>query len=154
MESGDFHREFHAACFLGDMPKIHEAIATALTVEELNAGLKSATRGCHIDAVAALFNAGAHISAESTGALRGEYGNQDPRVVRLFLDKGLDPNATNSKGEPILPYDANGTKRQDILTNSGIAHFPTPKLQQNCSPPVQTPTVLDQEESHPSATAS
>ena len=105
MKPNAFQREFHAACSDGDMPKIHEAIATGrLTVEDLDAGLRHATLMSHADAVATLFDAGARVSAEATGSLHGINFHQDPRIVRLFLDNGLDPNARNSKGEPILPY--------------------------------------------------
>jgi len=86
------------------MPKLHEAIATGrLTDEDLDAGLKHATLGSHADAVAILFDAGARVSEGTTGCLHGEDFHQDPRIVRLFLDNGLDPNARTSSGEPILP---------------------------------------------------
>lgn len=105
MEPKAFHREFHHACFVGDMLKIHEAIATGrLTVEDLDAGLKQATLMSHADAVATLFDAGARVSAGATGCVHGKDFHQDPRIVRLFLDNGLDPNARISSGEPLLPY--------------------------------------------------
>ncbi|KAJ5200388.1 hypothetical protein N7472_005592 [Penicillium cf. griseofulvum] len=104
MEPNAFHREFHHACSVGDMPKIHEAIATGrLNVEDLDAGLKQATLMSHADAVATLFDAGARVSAGATGCLHGKDFHQDPRIVRLFLDNGLDPNARISSGEPLLP---------------------------------------------------
>lgn len=105
MEPNTFHREFHHLCWVGDMPKIHEAIATGrLTAEDLDTGLRYATLMSHADVVGTLFEAGARVSAKTIGSLHGKDFHQDPRIVRLFLDNGLDPNTRDSRGEPILPY--------------------------------------------------
>ncbi|KAJ5423593.1 hypothetical protein N7491_008809 [Penicillium cf. griseofulvum] len=117
MEPNAFHREFHHACSVGDMPKIHEAIATGrLNVEDLDAGLKQATLMSHADAVATLFDAGARVSAGATGCLHGKDFHQDPRIVRLFLDNGLDPNARISSGEPLLPMIFNPSAAAVLLS--------------------------------------
>ena len=58
----------------------------------------------HADAVATLFDAGARVSVGATGYLHEKEIHQDPRIIRLFLDNGLDPNARISSGEPPVYY--------------------------------------------------
>ncbi|KAL4907228.1 ankyrin repeat-containing domain protein [Aspergillus multicolor] len=90
-------RAFHDACHFGDLPATKEAIASGrLTVEDLDKGLKLATSMRHVDIVTALFDAGACVTPDTTGSLPGKDLHQDPRIVRLFLDHSMDPNATHS----------------------------------------------------------
>jgi ankyrin repeat protein len=98
------------------MPKIHEAIATGLTVEDLDVGLKHATLSSHADAVATLFDAGARVSAGAINYLHGKDLYQDHRIVRLFLDNGLDPNARTSSGQPILHMHSNPSAAALLLS--------------------------------------
>ncbi|RDW70548.1 ankyrin repeat domain-containing protein [Aspergillus mulundensis] len=109
MEPDDaFHRAFCRACRFGDLPSTQEAIATGrLTVEQLNEGLKYATRMRQVGIATLLFDAGASVSTWTVDSLPGEYLQQDPRIVRLFLERGLDPNARLSTGEPLLPMFSN-----------------------------------------------
>lgn len=61
----------------------------------------------HANIVAAFFDSGVRVSASAINALPGDGEvEQDPNVVRLFLDHGLDPNAAQSNGEPILSYES------------------------------------------------
>ncbi|KAL2855230.1 ankyrin repeat-containing domain protein [Aspergillus pseudodeflectus] len=99
-----FFRAFHDACYFNDLSKPQEAIATGrLTDEDLDEGLQLATLMAHADIVTALFAAGARVTTRATGALPGENNNQDPDIIRQFLERGLDPNARLSSGEPLLP---------------------------------------------------
>ncbi|KAL4938785.1 ankyrin repeat-containing domain protein [Aspergillus oleicola] len=93
-----FHGAFRHACYFGDLAGAKEAIATGrLTVEELDEGLKLATLMRHVDTVTALFDAGARVTPGTTRSVPGKDGQQDPCIVRLFLDHGMDPNATHSE---------------------------------------------------------
>lgn len=56
------------------------------------------------DLVPVLVDAAASVSTKSVAALRGDSSRQHPTIVRLFFDHGLDPNATDSSGDPILAY--------------------------------------------------
>ncbi|BAE55535.1 unnamed protein product [Aspergillus oryzae RIB40] len=105
MEPNDvFLRAFFHACFTGDLSQTQKAIATGrLTAEDLNKGLKRATHSAHPDIVAALFDAGASVSTSTIASLPGPNLQQQPSVVRHFLDHGLDPNSRLSTGEPLLP---------------------------------------------------
>ncbi|KAL3473270.1 hypothetical protein BJX99DRAFT_233939 [Aspergillus californicus] len=108
-----FYRTFRDACYFGDSSKTHEAIATGrLSIEELDERLKLATLMSHADIVIALFNAGARVLTWIVDSLCGKDLHQDPRIVRYFLDHGLDPNSRLSSGEPLLPM---------ILNPSGAA---------------------------------
>lgn len=100
-----FVEAFLDACYEGDLSKTQEAIASGrLTSEELDEGLAEATAMVHTDLVPVLFDAGASVSTKSVAALRGDSSQQHPTIVRLFFDHGLDPNATDSSGDPILAY--------------------------------------------------
>ncbi|KAL4805130.1 ankyrin repeat-containing domain protein [Aspergillus unguis] len=105
MASNDtLKREFCNACYDGDLSKVREFIASGrLSLEILDQGLHLATLMSRVDIVPALFDAGARISARAIGALPGKNLRQDPRIIRHFLDRGLDPNAKLSSGEPLLP---------------------------------------------------
>ncbi|KAJ5121067.1 uncharacterized protein N7515_009028 [Penicillium bovifimosum] len=128
METNAFHREFHHACVVGDMPKIHEAIATGrLTVEDLNTGLENATLMLHADAVATLFDAGARVTERATNRLHGKDFHQDPRIVRLFLDNGLDPNARTSSGETLLRTIVNPSAAAVLLSAGADPNLPGPR---------------------------
>jgi ankyrin repeat protein len=92
---------FIDACWTGDLLKTQEAIASGqLNVEELDEGLVHATDRAFPDIVAALFDAGARVSASTVDALPAP--QQNPRIILQFLDHGLDPNARLSNGEPLL----------------------------------------------------
>jgi hypothetical protein len=96
---------FRDACWDGELSKVQEAIATGrLTTENLDKGLKLATRRSYPDIVAALFDAGARVSAWTVGALPGKDLQQHASIVCLFLDHGLDPNMGGPMDEPLLPY--------------------------------------------------
>jgi len=83
MESQVFHREFDHTCFVGDMPKLHEAIATdRLNVEDLDVGLKWAILWSYTDAVAILFGASARVSERATGCL---HGKDDHKILGLSV---------------------------------------------------------------------
>lgn len=97
---------FLDACFAGELLKTQEAIVSGrLTAEDLNEGLALATQMAHPDIVAALFDAGASVSALTMDALPAGSGvQQHPSVIRHFLNHGLDPNSRLSNGEPLLSY--------------------------------------------------
>lgn len=112
---------FLDACESGNLSQIHEAIASGqLTPYFRNEGLFLAVahgiRPGYKDVVAALLAAGASITPWVRNALHGDSMEQDPTVIRLLLDHGLDPNATQSAdfesadsltqtgGEPLLRY--------------------------------------------------
>ncbi|PVH69651.1 hypothetical protein DL98DRAFT_598461 [Cadophora sp. DSE1049] len=61
----------------------------------------------YVDVIIALLAAGACITPWSLNALHGEDLKQDPAVIRLYFDHGLDPNATQTGGEPILGLEPN-----------------------------------------------
>lgn len=112
---------FLDACESGNISQIHDAIASGrLTPYYRNEGLVlSVARGIqpgYVEVVAALLAAGASIMPWVRNAVHGEDMQQDPAVIRLLLDHGLDPNATQSAdfeppdsmtqtgGEPLLRY--------------------------------------------------
>ncbi|GIC93245.1 uncharacterized protein Aud_009727 [Aspergillus udagawae] len=97
---------FHVACSNGDLLKVREALASGrLSAEPLDTGLSLATQAAHLDIVAALFDAGVPITPDTVGSLCGKEGHQDPRVIRLYFDRGLKPRkCTTSFGEPLLRF--------------------------------------------------
>ncbi|KAI9368046.1 ankyrin repeat-containing domain protein [Aspergillus egyptiacus] len=97
-------RAFRNACYLGDLSRIQEAITTG-----------TLTHTCHADIVAALFNAGARVTTSTTESLPGNDLQQDPAIVRHYLDHGLDPNARLSNGEPLLPRLLNPAAARELL---------------------------------------
>lgn len=168
-----FHRAFRHACDSGDTSDVKEAIMTGrLTVEDLDEGLKFATRMRHVDIVTALFEAGARVTLETTRSLPGADGQQDPRIVHLFLECGMDPNATHSElimkpkrstsstptplrpsdGEPDLPYvHLSGSSndwltRLRVWTDSKIACSAILKASVCCWKLVKTPIAAGLEE--------
>jgi ankyrin repeat protein len=95
------HDAFIAACWTGELLKAQEAIASMqFTLDELDEGLIHATHEAHSDIVAALFDAGARVSPSTVDALIAP--KQNPNVLLQFLQHGLDPNARQSDGEPLL----------------------------------------------------
>ncbi|GFF56485.1 26S proteasome non-ATPase regulatory subunit 10 [Aspergillus lentulus] len=97
---------FLVACGNGDLPKVQEALASGrLSAESLDTGLSRATQAAHLDIVAALFDAGVPMTSRAVGSLCGKEGHQDPRVIRLYFDRGLKPRkCTTSSGEPLLRF--------------------------------------------------
>ncbi|KNG88400.1 hypothetical protein ANOM_004298 [Aspergillus nomiae NRRL 13137] len=97
---------FHVACSNGDLPKVREALASGrLSAEPLNNGLSLATQAAHLDIVTALFDAGVPITPGAVGSLCGKEDHQDPRIIRLYFDRGLKPRkCTTSLGEPLLRF--------------------------------------------------
>ena len=117
----EYGETFLDACESGDLPRIHDAIASGrLSQYYLNEGLVlSVARGImpgYVEVVAALLAAGARITPWVRTAVHGEDFEQDPAVIRLLLDNGLDPNATQiadfeppdsttqTGGEPLIRY--------------------------------------------------
>ncbi|KAG4427425.1 hypothetical protein IFR05_017093 [Cadophora sp. M221] len=68
----------------------------------------------YVDVVAALFAAGAKITPWARNALHGEDLKQDPALIRLFFENGLDPNATQSTDREINP-DAKESRGEPLL---------------------------------------
>ncbi|KAK0105562.1 hypothetical protein ONS95_004095 [Cadophora gregata] len=102
-----FGEAFLDAFWTGKMAQIHQGITSGrLTQEHLNEALVPATGNGfeqgYADIVSALFAAGACITQDAIDALHGENMQQDPAVIRLFFNHGLDPNATITGGEPVL----------------------------------------------------
>lgn len=105
LENDSFVEEFLNACYDGDLSKVQQGLATGrLSTGNLDEGLADATGEAHTEIVAALFDAGARITTSAVDSLPGAKMVQDVRIVRLFLDHGLEPNATQSSGEPVLAY--------------------------------------------------
>ncbi|KAI2813149.1 hypothetical protein CBS115989_9726 [Aspergillus niger] len=85
---------FYSACIDGDLRKIGKLLASGLPTRTLEHGLSLATGAANPDVVAALFDAGAPMTAFAIDALGGKDGEQHPDVVRHYLDRGLNPNRT------------------------------------------------------------
>jgi hypothetical protein len=102
MESDEaFFRAFLNACAAGDLSSTQEAISSGrLSTKNLDEGLERATREAHPNVVAILFDASARASSAKDW-LTGTQ-SQMPGIIRQFFDHGLDPNATQSNGEPFL----------------------------------------------------
>ncbi|PYI01180.1 ankyrin [Aspergillus sclerotiicarbonarius CBS 121057] len=100
-----FVSAFLAACTNGDLAKVQEALTSGrLSAESLSRGLALATNDAHADIVATLFDAGARMTPHAVGSLCGKSG-QDPRIIRLYFDRGLKPRkCTTSRGEPLLRF--------------------------------------------------
>ncbi|KAH6710734.1 ankyrin repeat-containing domain protein [Leptodontidium sp. MPI-SDFR-AT-0119] len=124
---------FLDACESGNLSQIHEAIASGqLTPYFRNEGLFLAVahgiRPGYKDVVAALLAAGASITPWVRNALHGDSMEQDPTVIRLLLDHGLDPNATQSAdfesadsltqtgGEPLLSFISDPACAREFLS--------------------------------------
>ncbi|PKX96892.1 ankyrin repeat domain-containing protein [Aspergillus novofumigatus IBT 16806] len=118
MEPDDaFLDAFLDACFAGELLKTQEALASGrLTTDDLNDGLSLATHMAHPEVVAALFNAGASVSPWTVDSLPGgDEVPQHPRIVRHFLNHGLDPNSRCSNGEPVLSLLHNPACARELL---------------------------------------
>lgn len=93
---------FYSACIDGDLRKIRKVLANGLPTRTLEHGLSLATGAANPDVVAALFDAGAPMTAFAIDALGGRDGEQHPDVVRHYLNRGLNPNRTTSDREPLI----------------------------------------------------
>ncbi|GKZ25571.1 hypothetical protein AbraIFM66951_001343 [Aspergillus brasiliensis] len=123
-----FVEAFHEACFNGDLLKTQEALnSKLLTAEDLNEGLNLATGEAHADIVAALFEAGAQMTWESPTFLTGDNGRQHPRILRYYLDRGLDPNCNVSNGEPLLRFMKNTVCAEELLSRGADPNRCGPK---------------------------
>ncbi|KAF4244275.1 hypothetical protein CNMCM8980_007212 [Aspergillus fumigatiaffinis] len=110
-----FLNAFLHACCEDELLKTQEAIASGrLTPDNLEEGLELATRSGHPDIVAALFDAGAQVSASTVDFLPGKDGRQHPSVIRHFLHRGLDSNSNLSNGGPLF-------RTYRLLTNPACA---------------------------------
>ncbi|PYI20824.1 hypothetical protein BO99DRAFT_441957 [Aspergillus violaceofuscus CBS 115571] len=99
--------KFERACTKGDLQEVQRALASGqLSADQLDTGLQLATLHAHPHIVAALFDAGVPMTPGAVGSLCGkDGGQQDPRVIRLFFDRGLNPRkCTTSRGEPLLRF--------------------------------------------------
>ncbi|RAL15199.1 ankyrin repeat domain-containing protein [Aspergillus homomorphus CBS 101889] len=96
---------FHDACFEGNLSETQKALASGrLSTEDLDEALNLASGEAHPDIVAALFDAGARVTANSVSFLTGKDGQQHPSIARCYLNHGLDPNSNVSNGEPLLRF--------------------------------------------------
>ncbi|KAL4988098.1 hypothetical protein BDW68DRAFT_187430 [Aspergillus falconensis] len=108
---------FRDVCYFGELSRTQEAIGPGcLSVEDLDEGLKLATLMSHAAIVAALFSAGARVLTRATGSLPEKNLQQDPSIVRHFLDHGLDPNSRLSSGEPLLPMLLSPASARELLS--------------------------------------
>ncbi|KAG4434663.1 hypothetical protein IFR05_009868 [Cadophora sp. M221] len=129
----EYGNAFLDACESGNLSQIHEAIASGqLTPHFRNEGLVLAVahgiRPGYKDVVAALLAAGAPIRPWVRNALHGDTMEQDPAVIRLLFEHGLDPNATQSVdfepadsttqtgGEPLLHFMSNPACAREFLS--------------------------------------
>ncbi|BCS05427.1 uncharacterized protein AKAW2_81228S [Aspergillus luchuensis] len=106
--SGDsrLNNKFKNACYNGDLQAVQSALASGrLSAKDLDLGLRQANSEGHLDVIAALFDAGVPMSPLAIAYLIGDNGQQDPRVIRLYLDRGLKPQKCKTpEGEPLLRY--------------------------------------------------
>ncbi|KAJ6063666.1 hypothetical protein N7499_012346 [Penicillium canescens] len=117
IEDASFVEIFLDACYDGELSKVQEALATRrLSAANLDEGLANATGQTHTEIVVALFDAGARLSTSAIDYLPGANMMQGVGIVRLFLDHGLDPNATASNGEPLLAFMADPVCAREILS--------------------------------------
>ncbi|GKZ99093.1 hypothetical protein AnigIFM60653_003295 [Aspergillus niger] len=117
---------FYSACIDGDLRKIRKVLANGLPTRTLEHGLSLATGAAHPDVVAALFDAGAPMTAFAIDALGGRDGEQHPDVVRHYLDRGLNPNRTTSDREPLLRF-LNAAPARELLLRGADANRRGPK---------------------------
>ncbi|KAJ5125034.1 uncharacterized protein N7515_008859 [Penicillium bovifimosum] len=121
MEPNAFHREFHHACLLGDMPNVHEAIATGcLTVEDLDTELENATLMTLIPLltpdpriVRLFLHNGLTLTRGSLVANLSSLFN--PLAAAVLLSAGADPNLRGARGIPSLGRVIHGTKLESNL---------------------------------------
>ncbi|RAK90769.1 hypothetical protein BO79DRAFT_252954 [Aspergillus costaricaensis CBS 115574] len=97
---------FQEACMEGDLRRVQRALTSGrLSAKDLDTGLRIATKGAYPDIVAALFKAGVPMSPNAIGCLCGNDTKQDPRVIRLYFDRGLKPSdCITTNGEPLLRF--------------------------------------------------
>ncbi|PYI20822.1 ankyrin [Aspergillus violaceofuscus CBS 115571] len=111
-------KAFHSACRAGDLPKVQETLGCRrrLKIADLSEALEIATHRAHADIVDALFAAGARVSKMAINCLPGNPNiQQDPRIIRQFLDHGLDPTASYSNGIPIQVHRRNPACARELL---------------------------------------
>ncbi|KAB8211916.1 ankyrin repeat-containing domain protein [Aspergillus parasiticus] len=104
--------------------------------------LQRVTHSAHPDIVAALFDAGASVSTSTMASLPGPNLQQQPTVVRHFLDHGLDPNSRLSSGEPLLPMLRNPASVRLLLSAGADPNLCGPRK----IPPLGRALVTIQEE--------
>ncbi|CZT48062.1 uncharacterized protein RSE6_08713 [Rhynchosporium secalis] len=97
----------------GEQTLINEGITGGrLSQAQLNEALVPATSNgfklSFVDILSVLFSAEACVKQDAIDASGGQDMKQDNAVVRLFLDHGLDPNATITHGEPVLRFAFHG----------------------------------------------
>ncbi|GKZ82885.1 hypothetical protein AnigIFM56816_007710 [Aspergillus niger] len=99
-------RNFLQACSNGNMRGVRRALASGqLSPKDLDLGLRLATSEAHLEIITALFDLDVPMSPLAIGYLTGDKGRQDPRVIRLYFDRGLKPRkCTTSAGEPLLRF--------------------------------------------------
>ncbi|GKZ25570.1 hypothetical protein AbraIFM66951_001342 [Aspergillus brasiliensis] len=99
-------RNFQQACTNGNTRGVRRALASGqLSARDLDLGLRHATSEAHLDIIIALLDIGVPMSPLAIGYLTGKRGRQDPRVIRLYFDRGLKPRkCTTSAGEPLLRF--------------------------------------------------
>ncbi|GKZ74134.1 hypothetical protein AnigIFM50267_011375 [Aspergillus niger] len=129
MEPGEaFVEAFHDACFNGDLLKTQNALYSGrLTAEDVSEGLHIATGEAHTDIVAALFDSGAQMTADSSSFLIGDDGQQHPGIIRYYLNHGLDPNCNVSNGEPLLRFMKNPACAEELLSRGADPNRKGPK---------------------------
>ncbi|GKZ82886.1 hypothetical protein AnigIFM56816_007711 [Aspergillus niger] len=123
-----FFEAFYDACFDGDLLKTQEALDSGrLTAEDLSEGLNLATGEARADIVAALFDAGAQITADSSSFLIGDDGQQHPSIILHYLNYGLDPNCNVSNGEPLLRFMKDTACAEELLSRGADPNRSGPK---------------------------
>lgn len=113
---------FHDACINNDLPQVQEALASRQhSPESLSTGLEFATHEGHPEIVAALFDAGVPMTPSNISSLCGKKRYQNPRVIRLYINRGLKPKkCTTERGEPLLRYVDGRFHRSHYKTNLWI----------------------------------
>ncbi|CZS90865.1 uncharacterized protein RCO7_06687 [Rhynchosporium graminicola] len=104
----------------GEQTLINEGITGGrLSQAQLNEALVPATsKGFKlgfVDILSVLFSAEACVKQDAIDASGWQDMKQDNAVVRLFLDHGLDPNATITHGEPVLRFAFHGRCARGLL---------------------------------------
>lgn len=121
--------QFFAAVWKGDLARVREVLDGYPNL--LNAsgpdgwtGLQLAAYGGHEDVARLLLDRGAHVQATSTNqmantALHGAIAGKRARLVALLLDRGADPEATDSWGNAALHLAAHEGNSEIVETLLG-----------------------------------